>query len=241
MLNRLQDVFKSFQNDSIPAKRVSVIKIEEAAKCIKEFENGDLTDRVFALETVFRNKDKSSVKTLCEQQNLTPYLLKSAFAIKNLAGQINVVIHGIGILAALPEILEDNERIEYLSLGAGNTGRKFDLETNIRVAEFKFITWQGGAESIRQNSLFKDFYSLAEYDTHKKKCLYLLGTKIPNRFFNGGRSLKSVLSKDAKLSKEFFLKYGDHFEVVRDYFRFHSDKVQIIDIFSVIPGLTEWI
>jgi hypothetical protein len=43
------------------------------------------------------------------------------------------------------------------------TGRSFDLETSYRVAvaEFKFIRWQGGPESIRQNQLFKDFYLLA--------------------------------------------------------------------------------
>ena len=66
--------------------------------------------------------------------------------------------------------------IEYVSLGAGNTGRAFDLETNQRIAEFKFIHWQGGPESIRQNSLFKDFYEMAEYDTRKQKFLYVLGT-----------------------------------------------------------------
>jgi hypothetical protein len=37
------------------------------------------------------------------------------------------VIHAVGILTALPHILEHDERIETLSLGAGNTGRQFDL------------------------------------------------------------------------------------------------------------------
>ena len=40
-----------------------------------------------------------------------------------------------------------------------------DLETNHRVAEFNFSHWQGGADTIRQNSLFKDFFQLAEYQT----------------------------------------------------------------------------
>lgn len=43
----------------------------------------------------------------------------------------------------LPHILEPDERVESVSLGAGNTGRDFDLETNVRVAEFKFIHWRG--------------------------------------------------------------------------------------------------
>lgn len=213
------------------------MKIEDAARCIKEFENGDLTDKIFTLETAFRNKNKAATKVLCEQQNLTPHLLESAFALKKLAGQINVLIHGVGILAALPEILEEKESIEYLSLGAGNTGRKFDLETDIRIAEFKFITWQGGAESIRQNSLFKDFYNLVEHKTHKKKFLYVLGTKEPNRFLNSDRSLKSVLSKDTKLAKDFFMKYENQFIVVRDYFECYADQVEIVDLLSVIPKI----
>jgi hypothetical protein len=32
-------------------------------------------------------------------------------------------------------------------IGAGYTGREFDLETNYRVAEFKFIHWRGGPEA----------------------------------------------------------------------------------------------
>jgi hypothetical protein len=77
---------------------------------------------------------------------------------------VNVAIHALGILLALPEILEVlevGEVVEELSLGAGNTGRAFDLVTNVRVAEFKFIKWRGGAEAIRQNGLFVDVFHLA--------------------------------------------------------------------------------
>lgn len=76
----------------------------------------------------------------------------------------------------LPHILEPGELVEYASLGAGNTGRQFDLETNFCVAEFKFINWRGGPESIRQNSIFKDYFLLAEAPTPKRKYLYLLGS-----------------------------------------------------------------
>ena len=99
-------------------------------------------------------------------------------------------------IPALPYILESGETVEYVSLGAGNTGRQFDLETNYRVAEFKFIHWRGGAESIRQNQLFKDFYLLAENETIKRKYLYVLGAKFPLHFLNGGRKLNSVLTQE---------------------------------------------
>ncbi len=52
----------------------------------------------------------------------------------------------------LPKILKPGEIVEYVSLGAGNTGRQFDLETNRRVAELKFIRWRG-ADSIREGAL----------------------------------------------------------------------------------------
>src|SRR5262249_17298856 len=133
--------------------------------------------------------------------------LTSAGQLKRLVGQLNVVIHALGIMLCLPKILEAGEIIKSVSLGAGNTGRPFDLETDRRVAEFKFITWRGGAETIRQNSLFKDFYLLAEHDTLKKKYLYVLETSRPLKFLNGGRALDSVLSKNVTLHRQFQHKY----------------------------------
>src|SRR5258708_16459220 len=106
-------------------------------------------------------------------------VLTAAAAMKRLAGQINVSIHATGILLCLPHILEPGEMVGYVSLGAGNTGRDFDLETNYRIAEFKFIHWRGGAESIRQNQLFKDFYLLSESPSTKRKHLYVIGTEKP--------------------------------------------------------------
>ena len=120
-------------------------------------------------------------------------------------------------------------------MGAGNTGKRFDLETDSRVAEFKFINWQGGAEAIRHNSLFKDFYGLAEYNEGKKSYLYVVGKQIPLRFLNGSRVINSVLSKDNKLSQEFSGKYGDRFKVVNDYYQYKKEVVLIEDIANILP------
>ena len=81
-----------------------------------------------------------------------------------------------------------------MSLGAGNSGRSWDLETDRQIAEFKFISWRGGPEAIRQNSLFKDFLYLAEHETDKSKHLYVLGTEVPIKFLSGRRAFTSVLS-----------------------------------------------
>lgn len=158
---------------------------------------------------------------------------------KRLAGQVNVTIHALGILLCLPHILEPGERVESVSLGAGNTGRDFDLETNLRVAEFKFIRWRGGAESIRQNSVFEDYLMLAEHPTAKRKYLYLLGTEHALRFFRGGRALSSVLSRNDKVQKAFAERFGMTFRTVGDYFAAHGTAVRIEDVSPWLSELAE--
>jgi hypothetical protein len=115
-------------------------------------------------------------------------------------------------------------------LGAGNTGRKFDLETNLRVAEYKFIDWQGGPETIRQNAIFKDFFELAEHDTKKKKFLYVVGTEHPLKFFNSGRKIASVLSRNPKALSQISEKYGQQVKTVRDYYELKKNEVTVCDI-----------
>ena len=123
-----------------------------------------------------------------------------------------------------------------MSIGAGNTGRSFDLETNSRIAESKFIHWRGGPESIRQNSVFKDFFGLAEQETTKNRYLYVLGTEHGERFFNGGRALSSVL-RTAELRNKFNEKFGQQYRTVCDYYLPRKDLVVIQDVSGFVPEL----
>jgi hypothetical protein len=111
------------------------------------------------------------------------------------------------------------------------------LETNLRVAEFKFIHWQGGPESIRQNALFKDLFEMAEYETHKEKYLYVLGTAHSERFLNGRRALSSVLSRNEALRRKFNEKFGDQYRTVREYYLARKERVVIQDIAPFVPEL----
>jgi hypothetical protein len=95
---------------------------------------------------------------------------------------------------------------------------------------------RGGAESIRQNSIFKDYVLLAEHPTVRRKHLYLLGTEHALKFLRGGRALSSVLSRNDKLQKMFSERFGDQFRTVRDCFTAHGGAVQIED---VTPWLSE--
>lgn len=111
------------------------------------------------------------------------------------------------------------------------------IETNHRIAEFKFSRWQGGAEAIRQNALFKDFYLMAEHPSDKRKYLYVLGVEQPLKFFNSRRSLSSVLSGHAFLQRRFLDKFGEQYHRVRDYYLPRKHLVAIEDVSQFVRGL----
>ncbi|WKZ38296.1 MAG: hypothetical protein QY332_10180 [Anaerolineales bacterium] len=215
--------------------------ILDAAKILQEFEKDSLTKHVSEIEHTLVGSSFESFNSAYAALELNPNLLDAAISLKRVAGQINVLIHATGILLSLPHILQEGEVIETLSLGAGNTGKKFDLETNQRIAEYKFINWQGGAEVIRQNSLFKDFYQMAEHETTKKRYLYVIDTKYPMKFFNSGRALTSVMSRNIKLWSDFQKRYSNRFTIVREYYEYRKTTVQIIDIAEIVPELVNHI
>jgi hypothetical protein len=208
-----------------------------AANALQSFAGAQLTSRVAALETAFAGTDAGEAHRLLGETGTTHDLLASAYLLKRIAGQIHVVIHAVGILLCLPHLLEPGEQIEYLSLGAGNTGKAFDLETNLRVAEFKFIHWQGGAEVIRQNGLFKDLYFLAEHATTKRKYMYVLDTTHPLKFLRGGRSLSSVVGGSRKLRKAFQARYGTRFSSVGEYYSARGGDVSLVSVSGLLSEL----
>ena len=215
------------------------MELAQAVATLQRFYGTDLTQTLAELEASVRGANVNTCVQLVAAGGANSNVLAAAGLMKQLAGQINVVVHALGILLCLPHLLEGDETIDYVSLGAGNTGRAFDLETNKRIAEFKFIRWQGGPESIRQNSIFKDFYLMAEDSSTKDKYLYVLDTQHPLKFFNGRRALSSVLSRNVKLRDDFHARYGDQHQTVRDYYAVRKGNVILQDVSSWVPGLTE--
>ena len=155
---------------------------------------------------------------------------------KSLVGQVNVVIHVVGILIALPHILANGERVQNLSLGAGNTGRSHDLETDRQIAEFKFIAWRGGAEAIRQNGLFVDIFNLVSTPGTKRRVMYVVDKEHPLRFLSNNRSISSVLSKSRAVEERFRDAHGTQFTTVREYWNAVADEVDIVDLRDVVPA-----
>lgn len=212
------------------------LAVADAIRLLQTFRGTDLTQTIYHIEKTLRGVSVDAYAAALATIGAREEVLGAAGLIKQLAGQINVVIHALGILLCLPRILRPGEVIDYVSLGAGNTGRAFDRETNLRIAEFKFIHWQGGPESIRQNSLFKDFYEMAEHETHKEKHLYVLGTLHAEKFLNGSRAVSSVLSRNETLRRKFTEKYGDRYRTVRDYYVARKESVVIQDVSAFVPG-----
>ena len=210
--------------------------LQQALTQLKQFSKSDLTRRISDLEFILSNRDALSVKSRLDTEQVTGPLLKSALTIKQVASQIDVIVHAVGIMVSLPYILGKGEVVQSLSLGAGNTGKVFDLETDLRIAEFKFINWRGGAEAIRQNQLFKDLFTLAAYNTSKSKFLYLTGAEIPLRFLNSSnRALSSVMSKNEAIKDQFYSTYGDNYKTVSSYYHAVKHTVNIIDLARIVP------
>ena len=114
--------------------------LERALERVELFSSPQgLTHRISLLEGRMSEKDSARLKSILVAEGVDDSVLRAALEVKSASAQIDVVIHAVGILVSLPYILEPGEKIRSLSLGAGNTGRDFDLETDDRVAEFKFI------------------------------------------------------------------------------------------------------
>jgi hypothetical protein len=196
-----------------------------------------LTDHIAALESNLVRKERGAAATLIANDGIDTSTLLAALTVKAAIGQINVVVHVLGILVSLPYLLDEGEVIERLSLGAGNTGRSHDLETDRRVAEFKFITWRGGSESIRQNSLFIDLFNLVSSETTKRREMYVLGTQEALRFLNGGRAIQSVLSRNDAARKRFDQRHAaDGFVTVSQYWATVRNHVDLIDLREKVPA-----
>ena len=211
-------------------------EFDSAIKAIERFGTGtQITQRISSIERKLQSTKRDEAVRTVNDAGITVDLLQSALAIKAVAGQINVIVHAVGVLRSLPFILSKDEVVISLSLGAGNTGKSHDLVTDQQIAEFKFIDWKGGPESIRQNSLFIDLFNLASAQTKKRRVLYLTGKSIPMRFLHGGRALSSVLSRNSAARRRFDGLYGNRYGTVREYYKVVEELVDIVDLQEIVP------
>jgi hypothetical protein len=213
----------------------------DAASKLQHFANGSARNKLLDLERDLRGPqaDKATLDGLNGRAGVDIDLLNAALEIKRAAKNINDVIRATGILLVLPYILSEGETVESVALAGGQNVSRFDLETNQRVGEFNFANWKVGAENVRQNVFFKDFFALAEAQTDKQRFMYVIGEDAPMRFLTGGRSLKSVLKDEPRLAGDMQRLYGDGFTLVREYYEQLNGRVQIVDVTRFVPEFAE--
>jgi len=213
--------------------------LAEAVRVLEALGPGkQLTTRIAQLEEAFRELPAAAIPGRLVDERLGEATLRGALQVKALAGQINVVVHAVGILVALPHILDADETVQALSLGAGNAGgRAHDLVTDRQVAEFKFIQWRGDADGGRQSSLFADVFNLASEETDKRRVLYVTGKVHPLRFLTNNRTLASVLSRNRGVAERLRAAHGEGFTTVSQYWDLVKDRLEIVDLCEVVPAL----
>lgn len=172
---------------------------------------------------------------LLAEEDLGDELLRGAMAVTRAIGDLYALVHAAGMIAAMRVILDDDERIESLSLGAGATGKP-DLVTNNRVAEFKFQRWTGN-DGARQRELVADVIRLAIDASGRPRCLYLLDKTRPLRWLgNSTRNLKSLLgsTRHAPLLDDVARVYGS-VETVAELWRLIDPPITVVGLTEVSP------
>jgi len=192
--------------------------------------------RVAQLEQMVEGMDRNGALKVLQHEGVDEHLLRAALDIKRLAGEVNVVIHAVGILLTLPRILEPGEQIRSTSLGAGTGGRPHDLVTTYRIAEFTFIKWRGH-DAVRQQELFADFVNLAEAQGELRRELYVAGAQLPRHFLaTSHRALTSVCERRPDVLSRIRSKHGDAFQTVAEYSAACGRDVKVVDLEGILPA-----
>lgn len=205
------------------------MKLKKALKIINSFKNSGLKETLKDLEKLEKtilNSDFESV-------------FSAAKIIKAASAQIDEVLHASGIMIALSVWLDKNEKVEYLSLGAGNHKERFDLETNLRIAEFKFGKWnESSANGVRRRGYFSNYVSLLTANETRKKYFVVEDKNAFIKFMNGTASWKNVLSKNPtgykKLENFLIDNKMEHIVIVSEIYNHFEEVVTVLDFKEII-------
>jgi len=193
--------------------------------------------RVAQLEGLIVGVDRSHLAAVLGREHIDDDVLRAALLVKQLAGEVNVIIHAVGILLALPYILGPSEKVLEASLGAGTGGRPYDLQTTHRIAEFKFTRWRGH-DAVRQRELFADFVNLVEAaDGDRHRQLFVAGATRPRLFLTTSRrKLSSVCERRPEVLTRITQRHGNVFQTVAEYTAACGDRVEIVDLETILPA-----
>lgn len=180
--------------------------LEAAAGALAQFiQDKPLTAKIADIEHDLEGSSRSDVEAIVSACGISPDLLRGALLVRGRLGRINDLIHAAGVSLALPELIEPGEVLRRPSLAAGNDpSRPYDVETDLRVAEFKLARWDG-SDAMRKRQVFKDLVHLAADKSGRRAELYVLGER-PLRFLRATRSPASWGLDRFPAARELFTK-----------------------------------
>lgn len=193
-----------------------------------------LTERITALESALHGADHDIAARALADSGLSNQVVEDALIVRERIGVIDSLLHATVIARVLPLILEPGEELTRRpSLGAGNDpDRIFDVETTLRVAEFKVSSWKG-RDSMRQRGLFADVVGLAMDTSGRRRQVFVVG-EVPVRFLTkSSRNALKTLSKAALRVRE--VDGLDDTTTVSAFTR--EAGIEVIDLTTLIPSL----
>lgn len=228
-----------------PASRppVSFEELVEAVGALDRFLGSlDLTDRLAKLEAELHGTTRDTAAAVVASAGIGNDTLAAALLVRERLGRVSDVVHASVIALALPKLLEPGEVLNNRpSLAAGNDpSRPFDLETNLRVAEFKLSVWKG-ADAMRKRGAFKDLVALALDDSGRRGQLFVVGDG-PGHFLSstGAKASWGLTRGSAHLRSRFVERWGEAaLELTITEFRqTHAAHVEVIDVRTVLSGFS---
>lgn len=200
-------------------------------------ESTSLTSMTAELEHEIAGCTRDDLAPLLVERRITPRLLTAALRVREDFGRLNDVIHATAIVLALSSLLEPGETLKRPSLAAGNDpSRPFDVETDQRIAEFKFARWDGH-DAMRKRQVFKDLVHLAADDSGRSAELYVLGER-PLRFLRTTKSAASwALDRSPTTASVFEERFGSLAMPIPEFVEGPAKHVQLINLEERLPGL----
>ncbi len=198
-----------------------------------------LTDSIARLEFALEGCTDEDVPGRLHERGVSTDLLRAGLLARERFGRINDLIHATAIALALPHLLHAGETLRRPSLAAGNDpSRPYDVETDLRIAEFKLARW-AGSDAGRKRQLFKDVVHLAAAGHGGRSVeLYVLGQQ-PAQFLQTTTSTAAwALNRMADHTRQLFeQRFGRLQTPIPDFVNGAAAHVEIIDLERRLPQL----
>lgn len=206
--------------------------LNEAINIVKSFKNESVKETLKDLERLEKTISFSNFESI----------FLAAKIIKDASSQIDEIVHASGIMIAKEVWLNEDEEVQYLSLGAGNHKERFDMETNLRIAEFKFGKWNdNSANGIRRRGYFSNYINLLTANDQRNKYFIVEDKKSFLKFVSGKATWRNVLSKNPsgfkKLEKFIIENKKEHLVTVGEIHKEFEELVTIIAYNQIIENI----